>query len=332
MATSRKLMLLVLMLFGVLFLGAVGYTLIEGWSFLDSLYMMVITVATVGFEEVGGLSDLGRIYTIIIIMVGVSVMGFTLSNFTAFLVGGRIRQVLRAGKMQKRIAKLKHHYIVCGAGRMGYEALKQLISEKRDVVVVERDPDMAQKLEDESVPVIRGDATDDEVLRAAGLERARGLLAALPQDADNVYVSLTARGLNNAIFIIARGTDDVAEKKLLKAGADRVILPYQIGGRRMASILVRPEIVDFLELVMGKDELSLRMEIVPVSSKSQLDGLTLKESNIRHETGGALVMGILRDQGKMIPNPPGDLRILGGDQLMVLGQPEQIEMLGQMAK
>jgi voltage-gated potassium channel len=327
---TRRLFLLLAVLAGVFLLGTFGYMAIEGWSFWDSLYMVIITVATVGFREVGALSNVGRIYTIGIILVGVGLMGVTLSNFTALLVGGRIRQILRAGKMQKRILKMKNHYIVCGAGRMGYEAIKELVGEKRNLVVIENDTDIVQKLDDEGVPVIKGDATEDDVLRSAGVEKAKGLLAALPQDADNVYVSLTARGLNPSLFIIARGTDELSEKKLLKAGADRVILPYQIGGRRMASILVRPEIVDFLELVMGKDELSLRMEIVTVNPKSKLDGLTLKESNIRHDSGGALVMGVLRED-KMIPNPPGDLRLLAGDQLLVLGHPEQIALVEQMA-
>ncbi len=330
MENTRRLFLLLGVLAAVLLLGTFGYMAIEGWSFWDSLYMVVITVATVGFREVGSLSNAGRIYTIAIILVGVGLMGVTLSNFTALLVGGRIRQILRAGKMQKRILKMKNHYIVCGAGRMGYEAIKELVGEKRSLVVIENDVDIVQKLDDEGVPVIKGDATEDEVLRSAGVEKAKGLLAALPQDADNVYVSLTARGLNPSLFIIARGTDELSEKKLLKAGADRVILPYQIGGRRMASILVRPEIVDFLELVMGKDELSLRMEIVTVNPNSKLDRLTLKESNIRRDSGGALVMGVLRED-KMIPNPPGDLRLLQGDQLLVLGHPEQIALVEQMA-
>jgi voltage-gated potassium channel len=178
---------------------------------------------------------------------------------------------------------------------------------------------------------VHGDATDDSVLRQAGVERARGLLAALPQDADNVYVSLSARGINPALFVIARGTDESSEKKLLKAGANRVILPYQIGGRRMASILVRPEIVDFLDVMMGKDELSLRMEIVRVGEKSSLAGLTLKESDIRRETGGALVMGLIRKDGQMIPNPSSNIKILSGDQLLVLGQVDQIQQLEQMA-
>ena len=331
MATLRKALSLVVLLFSVLLLGAAGYTLIEGWPYGESLYMTVITVATVGFKEVRELSDVGRYYTIGVILVGVGILGFTLSNFTAFIVSGQIQELFRAGKMQKRLSGMKNHFIVCGAGRMGYEAARELIAERKDVAVVERDAEMVQKLEREDVPVVHGDATDDSVLRQAGVERARGLLAALPQDADNVYVSLSARGINPALFVIARGTDESSEKKLLKAGANRVILPYQIGGRRMASILVRPEIVDFLDVMMGKDELSLRMEIVRVGEKSSLAGLTLKESDIRRETGGALVMGLIRKDGQMIPNPSSNIKILSGDQLLVLGQVDQIQQLEQMA-
>lgn len=332
MATLKKLLTIISLLIAVLLLGATGYSLIEGWAFSESLYMTVITVATVGFQEVHLLSETGKYYTIVVILVGVGVVGFTLSNFTAFMVSGQIRQLLRAGKMQKRISKLKGHFIVCGSGRMGYEAVRELVAERKDLVVIESNAEMVQKLEDEDVPVIQGDATDDDVLRRAGVKHAKGLLAALPNDADNVYVSLSARGLNSSLFTIARGTDETSEKKLLKAGADRVILPYQIGGRRMASFLVRPGIVDFLDIMMGKDELSLRMEIVGVGQKSSLAGRTLKDSNIRRETGGALVMGLIREGGQMISNPSSDIQILSGDQLLVLGHVDQIQQLERIAR
>ncbi|MBU1881291.1 TrkA family potassium uptake protein, partial [bacterium] len=276
-------------------------------------------------------SQAGKLYTIGVILVGVGVVGFTLSNLTAFLVGGQIQEMLRAGKRQKMLSKLKNHYIVCGAGRMGYEAVRELSHETKKVVVIDNDEETLAKLEDEKVLVLRGDATDDDTLRKAGVEHARGLLATLPEDADNVYVALSARGINSKLLIIARGTDTSSEKKLLKAGANRVILPYQIGGRRMATILLRPEIDDFLELVMGKDELSLKIEIVPVVNKSSLDGITLKDSNIRQVTGGAMVMGMIRTGGEMIPNPPGDQQFFGGDQLIVIGKPDQLEKLKQMA-
>lgn len=191
--------------------------------------------------------------------------------------------------------------------------------------------EVVQELDGKGIPVIRGDATRDEILHQAGVERAKGLLTALSNDADNVYVSLSARGINPSLFIIARGTDEASESKLLKAGANRVILPYQIGGRRMASIMVRPAIVDFLDVMMGKDELSLRMEIVAVGEKSTLIGRTLKESDVRQETGGALVMGLIRTGGQMIPNPRVDTEIFNGDQLVVLGQLEQIQRLERLA-
>ena len=259
METLRKLIFIVSLLVIVLMIGAFGYSFIEGWSFADAIYMTVITVATVGFREVAPLSPGGKFFTIIIILVGVGVLGFTLSNFTAFLVSGQIYKILRAGKMQKRLSRLKNHFIVCGSGRMGSEAARELIAENKDMVVVEWNEEICEKYEDEGIPVIRGDATNDDVLRHANVEQAKGLLAALPNDVDNVYVSLSARGLNPSLFIIARGTDDGSQSKLLKAGANRVIPPYQIGGRRMASILVRPEIVDFLSIFISND----RLMIVP---------------------------------------------------------------------
>lgn len=331
MPTKRNVLLPLVLLAAVLLLGSIGYSLIEGWSLPDSLYMTVITIATVGFKEVRDLSEAGKFYTIGVILIGVGVVGFSLSNFTAFLVSGQVREMMRAGKMQKQIAKLKNHFIVCGAGKMGYEAVHELVAEGKDVVVVDSDPGKVQKLEEEGIAALSGDATDDDVLRRAGVERARGLLTTLPSDADNVFVSLSARGLNPSLLIIARGAEELSEGKLLRAGANRVILPYQIGGRRMAAILVRPEIVDFLDVMMGKDELSLRMEIVRVGEGSSLSGRSLKESNIRRETGGALVMGLLRKEGELIPNPGRGTVILSGDRLLVLGHADQIQQLEVLA-
>jgi len=331
MSTLRKLIYLFALLAGVLVAGAAGYSIIEGWSFFDSLYMMVITVATVGFKEVADLSPAGKLYTIAVILVGVGVVGFTLSNLTAFLVGGQIQEMLKAGKRQKMLSKMKNHYIVCGAGRMGYEAVRELSHETRRIVVIENNPETLAKLEQENIITMRGDATEDDTLRNAGVEHAQGLLAALPEDADNVYVTLSARGLNPKLLIIARGTDSSSERKLLKAGANRVILPYQIGGRRMATILLRPEIDDFLELVMGKDELSLKIEIITIDEKSKLVDSTLKESNVRHVTGGAMVMGMIPTNGDMIPNPSGDQKFSAGDQLIVIGKLDQLEKLKQLA-
>lgn len=332
MSLPRTPFYLIALLLGIIVLGSAGYSLIEGWSFGESLYMTVITIATVGFHEVRELSPAGRYYTIGVILIGVGVVGFTLSDFTAFLVSGKIRELLRLGKMQKRIAHMKNHYIVCGAGKMGYEAIQQLRLEKQDPVVIERDPEKALRLETEGVATLRGDATRDEVLQQAGVEQARGLLAALPDDADNVYVTLSARGLNPQLFIIARGADEASQNKLLKAGANRVVLPYHIGGRRMACMLTRPEIVDFLDVMMGKDELSLRMEIILVGEKSKLVNRTLQESSIRRETGGALVMSLIRRDGQLLTNPSRDTQILAGDQLMVLGHTDQIQHLEQMAR
>jgi voltage-gated potassium channel len=234
--------------------------------------------------------------------------------------------------MQKRIAKLKDHYIVCGAGRMGYEAVLELVHERKGLVVVDRDIEKIRQLEAENVPVIQGDATHDEILLRAGVEHARGLLATLPEDAANVFVSLSARVLNPNLFIIARGTDESSQSKLLKAGANRVVLPYHVGGKRMASMLVRPEIVDFFDVVMGKDELSLRMEIIRVRPGSPLAGHSLKDSNIRRESGGALIMGIIRKDGKMIPTPDRETQVLEEDQLLVLGHLDQIARLEQIAR
>ncbi|MFH1862511.1 MAG: potassium channel protein [bacterium] len=331
MGTVRNLLLLCLLLVAFLILGAIGYSIIEDWTFLDSLYMTVITVATVGFREVGDLSPTGKYYTIGVILFGVGLVGITLSNFTAFLVSGKIRSLLRAGKMQRKISNLKNHFIICGCGRMGSVAVKELIAEGKEVIIVDKELERLEKFEVESVPILVGDVTDDDTLRQAGVERAKGLLAALPHDADNVFITLSARGINPALFIIARGEEDTSEPKLIRAGANRVVLPYQIGGRRMAIVLVKPEIVDFLDVITGKDELSMRLEMVEISAQSSLAGHSLQESNIRQKTGGALVMSLIRKSGDLISNPGSEIKILPGDRLLVLGHSDQIQRLEKMA-
>jgi voltage-gated potassium channel len=331
MSANLNFIKFILLLILFVILASVGYAIFEGWSFIDSIFMTITTVATVGYGEVHPLSEFGEYYTILVIIIGATLVALTLSNLTAYIVSGHLRTFLKAGKMQQRIAKMKEHYIVCGCGRMGYEAVRELIAENKELVVIDSDQSRIQMLEKEGIPYILGDSTLDEVLKMAYVERARGLLAALPTDADNVYISLSARGLNPSLLIIARGTDEHSEQKLLKAGANRVILPYHIGGKRMASILIRPEIVDFLDVMMGKDQFSLRMEIVRIGESSILHGHTLQSSNIRKETGGLLVMGLLRKNGKVLPNPSRDSKIEPGDQLIVLGQAEQIQILEKMA-
>jgi len=238
-----------------------------------------------------------------------------------------VRKLLRAGKMHKRISKLKKHYIVCGSGRMGYEAVRELQNENIGLVVIENDPDIVQKLEDEGIAIVRGDATDDKVLKEAGVEHAKGLLAVLPNDAHNVYVSLSARGINPNLFIIARGTDDVAEDKLLKAGADRVISPYQIGGRSLANAAMRPHVLDFIDLVTSKKDLELGLEEVSVIAGSPLVGKTIAGSRVRERYGTSIMA--CRTAERMIFNPPPDHVINEGDMLIVLGKLDSLENINR---
>jgi voltage-gated potassium channel len=324
-----RLKLTLLALSGVTVAGTLGYMLIEKWPPLDSLYMTIITLTTVGFGEIRELSEAGRLFTIFLILFGIGTVGYGVGNLAAFLIEGRLQDLFRERRMERDIENLEDHIILCGYGQNGAHAGEELRRSGILFLVIEKDTEKVERLREEGLLVLQGDATEDETLRKAGIERAYGLITALPQDADNVYVTLTARGFNPDLTIVAMATSESAERKLLRAGANRVISPSEIGGRRMASVLIRPEVVNFLDVMMHGDDLELRLEEVRIQEGSHIVGKSIRDCRIREHTG-ALVIAY-RPRGKpLVVNPAAETVLQPGDVLIVMGKEGQIEYLREI--
>jgi len=290
--------------------------------------MVVTTLTTVGYGEIRPLSQIGRIYNIFLIFLGVGVMLYIVSAVARMVVEGEFRDYLGKRKLRTNIKRLKNHYIICGFGRIGEIIARQLTQAGQAVVVIENDPELIARLEAAGYYFVGGDATREEVLLEAGIQKAKGLVAVVSSDAGNVYITLTARSLSPEIFIVARGEELGSEKKLLRAGADRVESPYELGGRKMAQTILRPTVVTFIELAM-KEEVDLSMEEVVVDPASSLVGLPLKDSGIRQQLN-LIVVAIKRAEGEMLYNPLPETPILAGDTLIVLGLRQNLEALEQM--
>ncbi len=310
-------------------LGTGGYMAIEGWRFLDAFYMTITTIATVGFREVYPLSDRGMVFTLLLIIFGVSVLWYTLGKFAQIMFEGQFQRFLGRMKVEKRIESLKDHYIVCGFGRIGSLICREFTARPVPFVIVENNPAVIEKLEDEHYPYIRGNATEDETLLRAGIKRAKGLVSVVTSDTENVYITLTARGLNPDIFILARAGEEGSDIKLKRAGASKVISPYHIGGSRMAQAILRPNVVDFIEIATGRDHLDLQMEEICIPEISYCVGENLATSGFRRETG-VIIVGIKKASGRMVFNPASHTRIEGLDTLIVLGEAAAIQKLEGM--
>lgn len=326
----RNLRLSLTILATVIVAGMIGYTLIEGWPLFDSLYMTVITLATVGFKEVHDLSPQGKAFTIVLIIFGVGVITYAAGSVIQFMVEGQLRQVVGRRKMEKQIAKLKDHYIICGFGRIGQLICKEFQARPVPFVVVEKSPHLCERLAREDSLFVQGNATDDDTLQAAGIERARGLITAVTSDTDNVYITLTARGLNPNLFILARAGEEGAEVKLMRAGASKVISPYTIGAARMAHAILRPSVVDFIDLATTRENLALQLEEIEVSANSSLVGKNLINSGVR-QAMGIIIVAIKQPDGHMLFNPAPTTEIVAGSVLIILGERPAITQLEQIA-
>jgi len=309
--------------------GAAGYMVIERWRFLDALYMTVTTITTVGFMEVHPLSDAGRLFTVLLVVFGVTVLFYTVGKIAQIVFEGQFQRFLGRMKVEKRIEAMKDHYIICGHGRIGSLICREFAAKPLPFVVVESSPSTIEKLEEERFPYIRGNATEDETLLKAGIKRAKGLIAVVTSDTENVYITLTARGLNPDLFILARAGEDGSDIKLKRAGANKVISPYHIGGSRMAQAILRPNVVDFIEIATGRDHLDLQMEEIRIPDGCRYVGENLAGSGFRKDTG-IIIVGIKKANGKMVFNPDSHTRIEGRDTLIVLGEPGAIQKLEGM--
>ncbi len=314
----------------LVFVGAVGYMVIEGWSFMDGLYMTVISVTTVGYGETHPMTPIGRIFTMILLFAGVGLILFIVTRLAEVMVEGNIRRVLGRRQMDKEIRRLKNHYIICGYGRIGRLVNSILCRRGLETVVVERSAEVTAQLEEEGARYVLGEATADEILVRAGIEEARGLVAAVDADADNVYIALTSRGLNPDLFIMARAREASAEQKLLRAGADKVILPNEIGARRMAQAILRPTVTDFLDLAVADDRrVAVQMEELRVGPEAKISGKALKDSGIRADLN-LIVVAIKRPDNKMLFNPGPEDVIEVGSTLIVIGPTDKLDRLSRL--
>ena len=309
-------------------IGAVGFHVIEGWSLLESFYVTVMTLTTVGYGDFAPQSRTGMFFTVVLVSFGVGTMLYTVGLVAQTMVEGRLTTLLGRGKMEKAIDKMKNHYIVCGCGRIGYLICRELAAEKVDFVVVDNNPEVIQKIGEEGFVYFRGDAIHDKCLIGAGIKRAKGIVCVLPTDAQNLYVILTAKELNPDIWILSRSEEEESEHRLLRAGANRVMSPYTLGGTRMAMAILRPAMLDFIEITTRRQSLELRMDELEICEGSPLIGKSLEESEIRQRYG-LIIVAVKKDSGKMIFNPVASYVIQGGDKLIALGEEDNVSKLSQ---
>ena len=310
--------------------GCVGYMVIEGWPFFDSLYMTIITLATVGYSEVHQVSLPGRVFTVFLILLGVGYFMYVAGNIIQFLVESRIRLVLGRRKLDSQINKLKDHFIICGYGRIGRVLARFLIEKYLDVVVIERNERRVAAMDQDGILYLVGEATDEKVLEKAGIFRARGLVTAVATDADNVFLVLIAKQLNQKLFVVARASQNSTKKTLMAAGADKVISPYDLGARRMAHAILRPTVIKFLENAFADEQVDIQVEEIRVGPSSELHGLTMMESGIRQKFD-LMIIVIRKADDTMHYNPRADTIIETGDIMVVVGKAVHINQFERIA-
>ena len=330
MINTRSIIFAGTMLALVVCIGTSGYMILEGWNLLDALYMTVITISTVGFNEVHPVGEQGRILTMAILVSGLGVLGYLVGTLTQTLVEGQLLRVMGRKKLERQIKGLKDHYIICGYGRMGRIVCEEIEKTKpTPMVVIDRDSSVTAKIEEDGYLYILGDATEEECLLKAGLLSAEALVTALDSDADNLYITLTAKGLNRELLVLARAGRAGSDKKLMHAGADRVISPHQIGGFRMAQALLRPTVTQFIDFAVHQMDVALGMEEIPVRPNSSLADVTLVDSGIRKELD-LIIVAIKKADGEMLFNPASHARIEIGDTLIALGHKSSLIKLERL--
>lgn len=325
----RRLFLVLLALLVILAIGTAWYTVVEEWTVLDSLYMTVITLTTVGYGEVEPLSQESRLFTILLILLGVGAVAYALSSLGEYFLTSGILDRIREQALRRMIAEMENHIIICGAGRVGRSAAETLQEIGRDFLIVDERPMVGEELRERGWTVLEGDATRDETLLEAGIERAAGMMVCTGSDSDNLFIVLSARALKEDLLIVARSVDISSEAKMRRAGADKVISPHGIGGRHMANMILRPNVVDFMEHVTLDTGLELWLEEVKIGEDSPIAGKTVVETDMRKRTGVTLV-ALLRKDDKISVTPDADTRFEAGDRLIVLGSKKQLAALGDL--
>ena len=324
-----KIYIAIALMLSVLMAGTLGYHFIAELSWLNAIYMTIITVTTVGFNEVGPLETEGKIFTIFLIISSVFIFAYAISVITEYLFSKNQLQLLKTKKVKKMINSLSNHVIVCGYGRNGMQAVERLKAYKKPFVVIEKDKDIIEKYE-RDVLFIEGDANEDETLITAGVKDAQYLIVTLPDDAANLFVVLSARQLNNKLFIISRASQVTSQKKLKLAGADSVIMPDKIGGDHMASLVVIPDLITFMDKLSTEGENTTNLEEVAIEDfADQMECNSLRDLDLRRKTG-CTIIGYIEPDGNYIINPEADLPLEPNSKVIVLGRPEQIKKLNEM--
>ncbi|WP_144895240.1 TrkA family potassium uptake protein [Lutibacter sp. Hel_I_33_5] len=327
---KSKLYKTLFLLFFILTIGVCGYMYLSGDTFVNSLYMTVITITTVGFGEIHPLSPEEKIFTIFLILTSISIFGYTISSFTEYIVSGQLIKQLKLQRVQKTIEKLEGHTIVCGYGRNGKQAILKLKNYQKDFVIVEKNKELIENLEENKVLHIDGDATTDEALLRAGILKAENLITALPSDADNLFVVLTAKQLNPNCKIISRASKETSYNKLKIAGANNVIMPDKLGGAHMASLVATPDIIEFVDQLTISGETTTNLEEIDVNNlPEKYLGKTILDLDLRKKTG-CTVIGFKNAENEYIINPEASVKLVKDSNLIVLGRPEQITKLREV--
>ncbi|BDU70539.1 potassium transporter TrkA [Geothrix oryzae] len=327
----KRLRYTMALLAAVIACGGLGYHWLSHLNPLDSLYMAITTLFTVGFRELGEVNARTKLFTIFYLIVGLGVATYALSNLTALLLEGDLKGYIMERRMQKRLDDLKDHIIVCGFGKMGFQAAWELKKAGIPFVIIEQDDSKGRSPRFAGELILYGNAMDELMLERAGIRQARGLITALTTDADNVLVTLTVKQIRPDLPVVARSAKLGTERQLRAAGADHIVSPYEIGGRRMAGLLLKPEMMNFFDIVLQQEQLELGLERIAIAPQSALVGQTLREARLRHATGSLLV-GLVHPGAGLRFNPSGDERFQAGDELLVMGPAEALENLTQLAK
>ena len=331
MDSAKRLFLSILFVVVICILGASGYMVLEGWNAFDATYMTVMTLATVGYGEVHELDQIGKLYTILLIVSGVGFFLYVIGSVVQFMVEGQIMALLGRKRLDRQIEHLKNHYIVCGYGRIGKVLCKSLERKPIDLVVIDNDPEVLAAMEERAIFLVSGNATDESVLLKAGIKNAKGLIAVLGTDADNVFLVLTARQLSPDLFIMARASYQENKAKLKTAGADVVESPYEMGAISMAQRIIRPTVTNLLNLAFTDQRKEIQMEEIPVGTGSELAGVTLQDSGIRQKYN-LIVIAVKKPDGSMLYNPSYDTVFNEGDTVIAVGEAYNLQQLEAILK
>src|SRR5215472_13570164 len=330
MSTRRRIALALVLVAVILLIGTTGFHIVEGWSWFDGFYMTLTTMTQIGYGETHPLDHAGRVFNSFLIVCALSAVGFAIATISQALLEFEFGKALGRRRMERELAKLSGHYIICGAGRVGRTVTRQLRASGQACVMIEKDPVRARWAEEEKIPVVLGNASSEENLRKAHIDTARGFVSAVASDAENIYIVLTARGLRPDLKILARASEEEATSKLLRAGASQVLSPYHFVGHRMAQLLLRPNVLDFVDAAFGGERLDFEIGEVRITGSSRLVGKKLGDSEIPRDSG-VIVLALRNPDGRMTFNPPPESVIQADDCLIVIGGDEQLRRLESVA-